>query len=148
MSLVLACFARDLGQDVAGVDLVAVLDLEVGPRGQVVLLQDERRLLAVLVLGLLVEVDDLDPRLQLLVLGLDDDLAHQPGDLVLDLFHRHLADDVVELDAARLLGQDEGVERIPFGEDLAGLDLLAVLAAGSWPRRGPGSARPRGRGNP
>ena len=58
--------------------------------------------LAVLVLGLLGGVDDLDAGLQLLVLGLDDDLAHQPGDLVLDLLHGDLADDVVELDDARL----------------------------------------------
>ena len=116
MSFVLACSRGILARTLAGVDLVAVLDLQVGPGRQEIPLQEDG--LAVLVLGL--GVDDFDPGLELFILGFDDDLAHQPGDLVLRFLHRHLLDDVVEDGETRFLGQDEGVERVPFGEQIAG----------------------------
>ena len=127
MSLVLACSRGILARMSPAWTRSPCLTSRWAPEGQEVLLQQDRAFLAVLVLGLADRVEDLDPGLHLLVLGLDDDLAHEARDLVLGVLHRHLPDDVLEVDDARLLGQDEGVEGIPFGEDLPGLDLLPVV---------------------
>ncbi len=113
--------AGDLGQDVAGEDLLRVLDLEVGPRGQEVFPEEDG---PALVVGPL-QVEDLDLGLELLVLGVDDDLRAQSRELVLDLFHADPADDVVEADDPALFGQDERVIGVPLGEGLPGLDLAA-----------------------
>ena len=80
--------ARDLGDDVAGLDLVAVVDVDVGADRQEVarLLRRARDLL-----GLAVVVLDRDTRTRVGVLRLDDDLAREAGDLVELLLHRHLS---------------------------------------------------------
>src|SRR6185503_9549179 len=51
----------------------------------------------------------------------------QARDFVHFLVDRHLVDDVLEADRAAALGEDRERVRIPFGENLALRDLLAVL---------------------
>ena len=108
--------ARDLGQHVAGRDLAAVLHHQVGARGQQVL----ARGLALLVL-------DLDARLLLLVGRLHDDERRHAGVLVHLLVDGLAVDDVLEGDRAALLGEDRERVGVPLHEQLALLDLLAVL---------------------
>ena len=135
--------AGDLGQDVAGEDLLAVLDLEVGPRGQEVLPQEDGPALVVR--------PPSGSRISIWgwsfsSLGSMMTWLLRPVNSSWTSSMLTLEDDVVEADGPGLLGQDEGVEGIPLGEGLAGLDLLALARRGSWRRRAPGSARPRGRG--
>ncbi len=103
-------FARDLGEDVAGGDFVAVLHHEVSAGGHEVTLVALRGL------------DD-DGRLTLLVGGVGDDEAREAGDFV-DLFvERDAFLQVLELDRAGDLREDgEGVG-VPLAESVAELDL-------------------------
>ena len=116
--------ARDLGDDVARLDGVAVVDVDVRADRQEVtrLLRRARHLL-----GLAVLVLDRDARTRVGVLRLDDDLAREAGDLVELLLHRHLVDDVAVLHDAGDLGEDRHRERIPLGEQRLRPDLLPVL---------------------
>ena len=54
-------------------------------------------------------------------------LRDEAGDLVERLVHRHAFDDVLELHRAADLGEQRHRERVPLGEQRAGLDLLAFL---------------------
>ena len=108
--------ARDLGENVARVDLLAVLHHDVGAgREQVTLLLALLRF-------------DGDGRRALLGGGrLDDDHLREAGDAV-GLFADVLAfDDVLERDLAADLGENGRGERIPLDERLAGVDVLAVV---------------------
>src|SRR5437660_1791295 len=107
---------RDLGQDVARVDLVAVLHHDVGAGGKQVAL-----LLALLRF-------DGDGRRALLGGGrLDDDHLREAGDAV-GFFADVLAfDDVLERHLSADLGENGRGERIPFHERLAGVDVLSVV---------------------
>ena len=116
-------FSRNLGQNIAGKDLIAVLDFQIGPGGQIVPSEQDR--LSVLVL--FGRMDDLHPRLHLFVLGLDDDMGDQSGEFVLDLLHGDAEDDIMEFGGTAFLSQNKGVERIPLGKRLAGFDRIAVL---------------------
>src|SRR5262245_23994300 len=108
-------FARDLGDHVAGRDLVAVLHHEVGADGHRV--GFER--FASLVL-------DLDARLALLVRRIHDDRARQTGHFV-DLFvNGDVLDQVAPVHRAAHLGQDREGVRVPLGDLLPLFDVAAV----------------------
>src|SRR5215813_162938 len=72
-------------------------------------------------------VADRDPRPSFGVLGLDDRLAGQTGDLVEGFAHGDALDDVVELHRPADLGQQRHRERVPFRDQGAGFDLLTLL---------------------
>src|SRR6185312_3282942 len=116
--------ARDLGDDVARLDGVAVVDVDVRADRQEVtrLLRRARDLL-----GLAVLVLDRDTRTSVGVLRLDDDLAREAGDLVELLLHRHLVDDVAVLQDAGDLGEDRHRERIPLRQQRLRGNLLPFL---------------------
>ena len=106
--------AGDLGEHVARVDLLPVVDHEVRA--------DRKQVLALDALAL-----DEDLRRPLLRADrLDDDLLSQARDPVRLLAKVLVFDDVAERDLAADLGQDRRGERIPLDELLAGNDLLAV----------------------
>ena len=107
-------FARDLGQDVAGEDLVAVLHHEVSAGGHEV------------ALVAFAALDD-DGGLALLVGGFGDHQAREAGDFV-DLFVEGDAFlQVLELDGAGDFREDgEGVG-VPLAQGLAELDLGAFF---------------------
>src|SRR6185437_6433135 len=111
---------RDLGENIAGVNLVTVLHHEVGAGWHEVALVGRRRDLG--------RLDD-DGRLTLLVGGLGDDETGEAGDLV-DLFvDRDAFLQVLELHGAGDLGEDgEGVG-VPLAEQAAELDLRSILNA-------------------
>ena len=109
-----AHLARGLGQERSGRDHLAVVDLDAGPLGDVLVVER-------LALG----VDDDDLRVQV-ALVLDDRPADVAGGVDLD-FHRFAFDDVVEADLAADLGQDRDVVRVPLAEHAAAVDRLAVL---------------------
>ncbi len=98
-----ADLARGLGQQGAGGDLLALLDLDAGPLGDVVEVED-------LALGVL----DEDLRVQV-ALVLDDRAAGVARRVDLDL-HRLVLDDVLEADLAADLGEDRDVVRVPLAE--------------------------------
>src|SRR5262249_24420165 len=107
--------ARDLGEDLAGVDPVVVLDHEVRVRRHVVLARHLAALVA-----------DLDRRLLLLVGAVHDDLPREAGDLVHFLVIRDVGNEVLVFHAARILGEDRERVGIPLDEHGALLDHLAV----------------------
>ncbi len=107
-------FARDLGKDVAGEDLVAVLHHEVGAGGHEVTL---------VALGAL---DD-DGGLALLVGGVGDDETREAGDFVDFFVEGDAFLQVLELDGAGDFREDgEGVG-VPLAENLPELDLRRPL---------------------
>src|SRR5919204_191921 len=114
----------DAGDDLAGLDGVAVVDGDVRADRQVV---PGGRLRSGQGLRVALVVFDADARLRLGVAALDDRLAREAGDLVELLVHRHALDDVREADHARHLGDDGRRERVPLGELGADVDLLAFL---------------------
>jgi len=69
----------------------------------------------------------LDPRLLLLVGRLDDDEGRHAGVLVHLLVHGLPVEDVLEGGEAVVLGHDRGRVGVPLHEQLALLDVLAVL---------------------
>jgi len=69
-------------------------------------------------------VHDGDLRVQVFLV-LDDDRADELGGLVGLALHGHPLEDVLELHASGLLGQDGNVVRIPLHKALALLDLAA-----------------------
>ena len=105
-----AHLARGLGQQRAGRDHLAVVDLDAGPLGDVLVVE-----------GLALGVHDDDLRVQV-ALVLDDRPADVAGGVGLDL-HGLALDDVVEPDLAADLGQDRDVVRVPLAEHLAAVDL-------------------------
>ena len=107
--------ARDLGEDVAGFDRLAVLHHEVRMHRHVVLAD-----------GLAALVLHLDRRLLLLVRRVDDDESGQTGDFVHLFVNRQPFDDVLEADGPGLLRENREGIRIPFDDRLSLLDLLAV----------------------
>src|SRR5690606_14021999 len=113
----LARGARDFDKGLAGGNGIAVLELQVGVLGNRVPAQ----------LGGAVLAHDDDVRMQLGALVADDaEALHAGGIVVLG----HVGDAVleaVELDHARAAGDDQGVVRIPFEHQGAGLDLGAIL---------------------
>ena len=117
-------FAMDLGDRVAGLDLVAVGDDQVGadrehvPRNAVRAFDLERIALA---------VGDEDLRTLVGGLGLHDDLVRKTGHAVELLLHRDAFFDVLELHDARSFGDDRSGIRIPLGHELALFDRVAVL---------------------
>src|SRR5205085_4458474 len=58
-----------------------------------------------------------------------DDLGRQTRIRIDALFHRFAVDDVFEVRAAADVRDDRRHERVPFGDELAGLDALAVALA-------------------
>ena len=126
-----AHLARGLGQQRAGRDHLAVVDLDAGPLGDVLVVE-----------GLALGVLDDDLRVQV-ALVLDDRAADVARGVDLDL-HRLALDDVVEADLAADLGEDRDVVRVPLAEHLAAVDLLAVLDHHRRRRRGRRTSRARG----
>ena len=108
-------FARGLGHERAGDDLVAFVDDDVRAGGNGIV---GRRL------ALVVQDDDL--RMQVFLV-LDDDHGLLRGGFVHLLLHGDAFDDVHELHLAALLRKDGDVVRVPLDEWLALLDLAAVL---------------------
>src|SRR5262249_12537354 len=108
--------ARNLGDDVAGINLVAVLHHQVRAGGEEVT-------------ALLFALPGLDGDGRRALLGgsrLDDDHLRKAGNAV-GLFADVLAfDDVLEDDFAPNLGEDGRGERVPLHKRLSGLDVLAV----------------------
>src|SRR5262249_1315467 len=117
-------FARDLGDDVARLDGVALGHGDVGADRQVIA---RLHLRTRDLLGLAVLVLDRDARTRIGVFGLDDDLARKTGDLVELLGHGHALDDVAELHDTADFGDDRHRERIPLGEQLTRRDARAFL---------------------
>ena len=106
--------ARRLGQQRAGRDPVAFLDLDVGLFGQVVEVED-----------LAAVVFQHDLRVQVaLVLG--DDLALVAAGVLLDA-DRLALDDVLVADLAADFGQDGDAVRVPLAEHRARRNLLVLL---------------------
>ena len=104
-----AHLARRLGQKGSGRDHLAVVDLDAGPLGDVLVVE-----------GLALGVNDDDLRVQV-SLVLDDRPADVAGGVDLD-FHRFALDDVVQADLAADLGEDRHVVRVPLAEHLAAGD--------------------------
>src|ERR1041385_6581996 len=107
-------FARRLGEQSAGANLVVRLDdnVRAGWNGVA------RGHFAVV-------THDHDLRMQVFLV-LDDDRAHQAGRFVDVALHRHARDHVAEFDLAAFVGQDRNVVRIPLHESLALLHRPAV----------------------
>ena len=132
-----AHLARGLGQQRAGRDHLAVVDLDAGPLGDVLVVE-----------GLALGVLDDDLRVQV-ALVLDDRPPDVARGVDLDL-HGLALDDVVEADLAADLGEDRDVVRVPLAEHLAAVDLLAVLDHHRSRRRARRTSRARdpwGRGS-
>ena len=110
----LAGFARGLGEQGAGGDLVVLVHLHVRAGGDGIV----RDRVAFLILN-----DDL--RVQVFLVLNDDHRILARGGIDL-LFHRDTFNDVVEPDGANLLGQDGHVVRIPLHKRAALLHLLAI----------------------
>ena len=110
--------AADLRERVARRDLVAVVHGELRAHRDDELLQ---------LLGLLRVLPDLDRRVELLVAVLDDRHLATARGLVQLLAHRHLLDDVLELDDALGVRHDGLRVGVPAEEQVARLDLLALL---------------------
>src|SRR5712664_620902 len=112
-------FARNLREHVAGLDLVAVLDHQVGAGGHEVLLADLARRIA-----------DEDGGLMLFIARRKShDVLGEAGHFVHLLFDRQARPQVVKLHRTGGFGKDREGERIPFGKDLAVGDVFAVLHA-------------------
>src|SRR6267378_17525 len=112
-------FARNLREHVAGLDLVAVLDHQVGAGRHEVLLADLARRIA-----------DEDGRLMLFIARRKShDVLGEAGHFVHLLFDRQAGTQVVKLHGTGGFGKDREGERIPFGQDLAVGDMFAVLHA-------------------
>src|SRR5271157_5513006 len=109
-----AHLARGLGQERAGGDHLACVDLDTGSLGDVLVIE-----------GLALGVLDHDLRVQV-ALVLDDGASDVAGGVGLDL-HGLTLDHVVETHLAADLGEDRDVVRIPLAEHLAAVDLLAVV---------------------
>src|SRR5208283_927531 len=111
----LGLFARRLGQQRAGHNLVVLGHHDVRAGGNRIIRHD-----------LAGVVTDGDLRMQILLV-LDDDHGFLAGGFVGFLLHRHAFDDVVELHLAGLFGKNRHVVRIPLHKGLALLHLGAVL---------------------
>src|SRR6267143_586991 len=115
----LSGFARDLRQHVASLDLVAILDHQVGAGRHEVLLAD-----------LAGRIADQDRGLMLLIARRQsDDVLREAGHFVHLLFDRQAGAQVVKLHGAGGFGEDREGEGIPFGKNLAVGDVFAVLDA-------------------
>src|SRR6266705_835866 len=115
--------ARDLGDDVGGVDLGAVRHAQV---------RAHRKRVPVTLDGLhgrlaLAGRADDDAGLQLALRVFDDDLAREARDIVEFLPYRHALEDVLVLDPAGELGEDRVGERVPLDEHGPRLDPLVGL---------------------
>src|SRR6266545_1326464 len=115
--------ARHLREHVAGVHLVPVVHDEVRALGQHVA---GVRLRVRELPGLAVAVLDRDARPRVRILGGDDDLAREAGDLVDLLADGDAVDEVAVLQVAGHLGDDRHRVRVPLGEERVRLDALAV----------------------
>ena len=102
-------FARDLGKDIAGRDLVAILDHEV---------RAGRHEVTLVALGTL---DD-DGRLALLVRRIGDDETGEASDFIDFFVEGDAFLQVLELDGSADLGEDREGVRVPLGHGLAELD--------------------------
>src|SRR5579864_2231100 len=110
-------FPRNLSQDVARLDLVAIRDHKVGPRRHEVLLAATAGGIA-----------HLNGRLMLFVAGRQrDDKLSQTGDFVDLFFDGDAGLQILELDRATDFGEDREGERIPLGENLADVDRLPFV---------------------
>ena len=120
----LAGFARAAGNDVAGVDLIPVLDHQDGAHGHGELGLERA---AGTRHGQALVVVDGDGRPEARGAVLDDGVRGALGHVVHALLVRLALHDVLELHDAVDVGDEGLVERIPFGDGLALLDLLTFL---------------------
>ena len=112
----LADGTRNLDEDVTGLEFLTVLDHDVAVDGEVVGADE----FAVL-------VDDMTGGHAALLLALDDDALAQTGGFVfLDTVGNAFLD-ILELDGTGMLGDDDGVEGVPLGDDGTLLDLVALV---------------------
>ena len=104
-----ACFTYGAGyldEYVAGLEFLSVFDHDVTVDGEVVGAEDVAFL-----------VEDVGAGYAALFLGLDDDALTQTGGFVFFDAVGDGLDDVLELDATCVLGDDDGVEGVPLGND-------------------------------
>ena len=106
-------FARNTGDDITCLDLVALGHRDGGPEGQeiaslIVRAGDLQRFATVIL--------ERDARSQVGILGLDDALARQTRHFVQLFGHGDTFDDVAELHVTRHFGEDGDRERIPLGQ--------------------------------
>src|SRR5439155_4009626 len=118
-------FARDLREHVAGLDLIAILDHQVGAGRHEVFLPDLAGRIAYQNRGLMLFI----ARRQ------SDDVLGEAGHFVHLLFDRQAGAQVVKLHGAGGFGEDREGEGIPFGKNLAVGDVFTVLDARSEERR-------------
>src|SRR5262249_9946996 len=112
-------FARDLREHVSGLDFIAILHHQVRTGRHEVLLAD-----------LAGRIADQDSRLMLFVARRQrDDKLREAGDFVNLFLNREAGAEIVEFHRARRLGKDREGEGIPFREDLALVDGVAVFDA-------------------
>ncbi len=111
--------ARDLGDRVAGVHLVAILGDQHGA--------DRDDEVADLLLLPALRLPDLDVRVELLLAVLDDDALAQAGQFIELLGNGLVLDDVDEANDAFDVGKDRVGVRVPREDDLLLLHLVAVL---------------------
>src|SRR5690606_22455118 len=113
----LVALTADLGQRGPRLDLLPVAHGELGAD------RDDELAQLLVPLGR----TDLDHRVQLLLAVLDDHELAAPGGLVELLADRLLVDDVDELDASGEVRDDRLRVRVPAEQQVAGLDVRAVL---------------------
>src|SRR5216683_2793374 len=112
-------FARDLCEHVAGLNIIAILDHQVGAGRHEVLLADLAGRIADKNRGLMLFIS----RRQ------SDNVLREAGHFVHLLFDRQTGAQVVKLHGAGGFSEDREGERIPFGKDLAVGDVFTVFDA-------------------
>src|SRR5690606_26232785 len=116
--------ARDLGEDISGLDLLPIGHLDIGAHGEEVAREIVAARLDRLVRARLL---DADARTGARITRLDDIGLGETSHLVERLLHGDALDDIAELHDAADLGEDRVGVRIPLGKDGARLDLLALF---------------------
>src|SRR5262245_27294064 len=116
-------FSRYLRQDVARVDRLTILNVDMGTHRQEIARFGGCRQTSRLPL----DIFNRDSRPFVNVLGIDDHFRRQPGPLIDFFFHRYSFNNVAELDDTSHFCENRNGVRIPLGQQFPGFDLGAVL---------------------